>query len=83
MKTLFSSVGSLDRILSGASTPGQNEPRSDGNKQVLRIPQSSRITGALTTDFLCYIQDPRWGSYPTVKKQSVYSTALNRLGKSR
>ena len=31
--------------LSGATTPGQSGPGSDGNKEVLHIPQSSSITG--------------------------------------
>ena len=40
----FSSIWSIDRILSGATTPGQSGPGSDGNEAVLRIPQSPRIT---------------------------------------
>ena len=32
--------------LSSATNPGQNEPVSDGNKGVLRIPQCSSLTGA-------------------------------------
>ena len=37
------SIGSL----SGATTPGKSRPGSDGNKGVLRIPQSSCITGTI------------------------------------
>ena len=32
------------------NTPGQSGPGSNGNKGVLRIPQSSNITGALPSD---------------------------------
>ena len=42
----------MDRTLSGATTQGQSESGSDGNKGVLRIPQSSRITGASASDYL-------------------------------
>ena len=41
----FSSIWPIDRTLSGATTLGQSGPGSDGNKAVLRIPQSSSITG--------------------------------------
>ena len=43
--TQFSSGWSLDRALSGATTPGQSWPGSDGNEGVIHIPQSSTITG--------------------------------------
>ena len=36
----------MDRTLSGATTPGQKGSGSDGNKRILRISQSSRITWA-------------------------------------
>ena len=62
--------------LSGATTPGQSRPGSDGNKGVLRIPQSSSIAG--TTPSNCLVSYPRHslrgGSYPSAEKQSVYST---------
>ena len=34
-------------LLSGATTPGQSGPGSDGNEGVLHIPQSSNITAFL------------------------------------
>ena len=37
---------------SGATTPSQSEPGSDGNKEVLRIPQSFSITGTSQSDCL-------------------------------
>ena len=48
----FSSIWPIDRILSGVTTPGLNEPGSDGNKEVLCIPQSSNITEASPSDCL-------------------------------
>ena len=63
--------------LSGATTPGQSGPQSDGNKEVLRIPQSSIITGASLSDCLVSYQGHSLQeSYPSAEVQSVYSTAL-------
>ena len=42
----------MDRALSGATTLGQSGPGSDGNKGVLRIPQSSGIIGTSPSDCL-------------------------------
>ena len=41
----FSFIQPLDRVLSGATIPGQSGPGSDGNEGVFRIPQSPSITG--------------------------------------
>ena len=41
-----SSIWTLDRILPGATTPGESGSGKDGNEEVLRILQSSGITGA-------------------------------------
>ena len=35
----------IDKTLSGATTPGQSGPGNDGNEGVLRIPQTSSISG--------------------------------------
>ena len=62
--------------LSGATTPSESEPGSNGNKGVLRIPQSSSITGTSPSD--CLVSYPGHslrGSYPSTEAQSVYSTA--------
>ena len=37
MGTHYSSIWPIDRTLSGATTPGQSEPESDGNEGVLHI----------------------------------------------
>ena len=49
----FCYISPIDRALSGASTPDPSEPSSDSNDWVLRIPQSSSITGTSPTD--CFI----------------------------
>ena len=51
-KPRFSSIWPIDRTLSGAATPGQSGPGSDGNEEVLRISQSFSITGTSPTDCL-------------------------------
>ena len=64
--------------LSSATTLGQSGPGSDGNKGVLRIPQSSSITGTSPSDCLVWYPEHLLGvggSYPSAEKQSVYSTA--------
>ena len=62
--------------LSGATTPGQSGPGSDGNEGVLHIPQSSSIAGTSPSDGLVpYPGHSLGGSYHSAEKQSVYSTA--------
>ena len=56
-----SSFWPMDRTLSGATTQSQGGPESDGSEVIPCIPQSSRITGASSSDCLVsYIQDIRW-----------------------
>ena len=63
ISTQFSSIRPIDRTLSGAATtPGQSEPGSDGNKGVLHIPQSSSITEALPSDCLVSYSEHSWGA---------------------
>ena len=62
--------------ISGATTPGQSGPGSDGNEGVLRIPQSSSTAGTSPSD--CLVSYPGHslvGSYSSAEVQSVYSTA--------
>ena len=42
----------MNRILSGATTPGQSGPESAGNEGVSHIPQCSSITGSSLSDRL-------------------------------
>ena len=54
--------------LSGATTPGQSGPRSDGNEGVLNIPQSSSITGVSPSDCLLSYPGHLLGeSYPSAE----------------
>ena len=48
----FSSIEPLDRALPGATIPVQCGPESNGNEEVLRIPQSPSITGTSPSDCL-------------------------------
>ena len=79
----ISSIWLIDRTLSGATTSGQSGPWSNGNKEVLRVPQSSSITGTLPSDCLVSYAGHSWGkSYLSAEKQLVYSTPTpSRLGK--
>ena len=57
----YSYISHIDKSLSGATTPGQSGPRSDGNEGVLSIPQSSSITGAFPSDCLISCPEYLWG----------------------
>ena len=72
----FSSIWLIDRTLSGATTPGQSGPGSDGNEGVLHIPQSSSITEASPSDCLVSYTGHSFGVfYSSAEMQSVYSAA--------
>ena len=59
------SIWSIDWTLSGATTPGQSGPGSDGNEEVLRIPQSSSNTIASPSVYLVsYPRHSLWGVLP-------------------
>ena len=54
----------------------QNGPGAMTIKGVLRIPKSSRITGASLSDFFSVISRTLvWGSYPSAEMWSLYSVA--------
>ena len=66
----------MDRGLSGATTPGQSEPGSNGNEGMLSIPQSSSITETwLSNCLVSYLGHLLWGLTPFAEKLLVYSTA--------
>ena len=73
MSTQFISIWSIVRTLSGATTPGQSGPGSDGNKGVFRITQSSSITIRLLR--VISRHSLVGGSYFAALIRSVYSTA--------
>ena len=66
----------MDRTLSGATSPCQSGPASDGNEGVLCIPQSSNITGTSPSDCLVSYSEHSLGEfYLSAEMQSVHSTA--------
>ena len=52
ISTQFSSIWPIDRAQWGATSLRERWPGSDGNEEVLCIPQSSRITGTSPSDCL-------------------------------
>ena len=69
-------VWPIDRTLSGATNPGQSGHGSNGNEEVLHIPQSSSITGVSPSDcFVSYLGHSLGVSYLSAEMQSVYSIA--------
>ena len=76
ISTQFSSTWPIDRTLSGATTLVKSEPESDVNEGVLRISQSSSITGTSPSDCLVsYLEHSLGESYPSAKMQSMYFAA--------
>ena len=71
ISTQFSSLWSIDRALSSATTPGQSEPGRDGNKGVLHIPQSSSITEASASDCLVPYQGHSLGGVLRLCRDAV------------
>ena len=78
----FSSIQPIDRALSGATILGQSGPGSNGNEEVLRIPQSPSIIG--TSPWFCVISRTLVAGVLTLWRGSVsvfYSPSW--LGKNR
>ena len=67
--TIFS-ICPRDRILSVATSPGQNGPRSNGNEGVCYILQISKIEASPSDVLLSYLRHSLVG-----ETQLVYSTA--------
>ena len=72
----------IDRTLSGATTLSQSRCWSDGNERVLRISQSSSITGASPTDCLRSYQESQCVSLTPPQRCSrcILQSPHNRLG---
>ena len=60
ISTQFSSIWPIDRTLSGATTPGQSGPGSDGNEGVHHIPQRSSIIRTSPPNCLVSYQGTRF-----------------------
>ena len=71
----------MDRTLSGATTPGQSGPGSDGNEGVLSSSQSSNITGASPSD--CLVSYRKWETIQLIAfnpvTQRVIASQLSNL----
>ena len=66
----------IELLRSIATTPSQRKSGSDGNKGVLHIPLSSRITGASLSDCLVpYLGHTFEESYASAEMLTVYSAA--------
>ena len=80
----FSSIWPVDSNLSGATTSGQSEPGRDGNEGVLHIPQSSTITGTLTSDCLIsYVGHSLGEDLPLCRDAVVVFYSPSRLGNTQ
>ena len=84
ISTQYSSIWSIDKTLSGATTPDHSGPASNGNEGVLRIPQNPSITGTSLSDFLvsysghCWIQG-RTKITPMYKNKNCFFSSLSLL----
>ena len=75
ISTQFSSIWTIDRSLSDATTQGLSGSWSDGIKGVLYIPYNSSITGTSLSDcFVSYTGHTWGGSFHSAEVQSMYST---------
>ena len=84
ISTLSSSIWPIDRAQSGANTPGQSGPGSDGYEGVLRILQSSNITGMSPLDCLMSYPGHSLGrSQSSAEVQSEYSTVPVKWAKTK
>ena len=79
MSTHYSTIWPIDWILSGATTPDQSGPRSDGIEVVLCIPQSSSIPETLPLDCFVSYTGHSLGGVSQCILLSVYSTAPANL----
>ena len=74
----------IDRALSGATTPGQSGPGSDGNEGVLRIPQSSSTAGTSPSDCLVSYPGHSFGGVlPLCRGAVSVFYSLSRLGNTQ
>ena len=82
-RTQFISIWPQDMTVSGATTPSQSGHGSDRNKGVIRIPQSSSITGASPSDcFVSYVicRTLFWGVLLLCRDAVGVFYSPNRLG---
>ena len=71
----------IDRTLSGATTPDQNGPESNGNERVLHISESSSITRTSPSDCLVLYPGHSLREFNSCEVQytcDVYTAAASR-----
>ena len=82
-QTIQFSIGtlviSIDRNLSGTTTPGHGENGSDGNERVLNIPQSSIITETSRSDCLVSYPGQSLVGVLTLQQKSSRCLLLSQL----
>ena len=80
INTRVSSIWPIDKTLSGITTPGLSGPGSDGNKGVLHIPQTLRITKTSRSDCLMSHAGHSLGVLPLCRDVVGVFYRLSRLG---
>ena len=50
----YSSISPIDRMLSGATSPSQSGPGTNGNEGILHIPKSSKAKASPSDAFLSF-----------------------------
>ena len=59
ISTQFSCIGPTDRTLSGATTPGESGPGSDGNEVLPAFPKAPALLEPNHKSVKCHMQDTR------------------------
>ena len=77
-----SSIWPIDGTLSGATSPGQSGPGSDGNEGVFCILQHSSITGTSPSHCLVSYPDTCWESLTLLRRSSRCILQLQPTGQS-
>ena len=68
----FSSIYPIDMTyLSGPTIPGHSGPGRIGNEEVLRIPQSSSITGTSPSDCLVWYRGHSWEGVLSLCREAI------------
>ena len=63
-------LGPIERIVSNSTALGQSGPGSDGNEKVIRIPQSSSITGTSASYCSVSYQEHSFGVFTSLQGSS-------------
>ena len=76
-----SSIRPIDETLAGTTIPGNSRPRSNGNEEVLRIPQIARLGTSLAGGSESYPGDSLWEGLSPLKRRSrrILQPQLTRL----